>query len=509
MKHITSKYRKVTRKIMKATAFVSFVVLICFPATKLDSVKDYYYVVVNGETIGLAESKDQAIQAVNEARKNINKESEDLTYIDVDITYKKKARNSGNVQSVSALSEKVQDELTAIKDSDDKILAYTLKIDDYTVTLSSKEEVLEVLERAQEKYDVDNQFTVQLVQDDNDEVNKETTFIVSASKEAKDQDLVASADYVEEEQNEEADDGGAISQDGIKSIDFKENIEVLPTYVNKEVVSDVDFAVDDVTKDKADNVVYEVEEGDCLSTIANGHDMTTAELLAINPDYSIDSNIMIGDQIVVMVPKPELSVIVNEQKTYSEEYTKDVEYIDNPDVYVGNNTVIQEGSVGERTVTAMITYENGAETNRDIISEVISTEAVAKIVERGTKALPTYVKPLSGGTFTSGFGYRWGSTHLGVDWACSVGTSIRASRAGTVSSAGWNNSYGYSIVIDHGDGVSTRYAHLSKILVSVGDYVDQSDKIALSGNTGNSTGPHVHFEIIVNGTQVDPFDYLE
>ena len=79
---------------------------------------------------------------------------------------------------------------------------------------------------------------------------------------------------------------------------------------------------------------------------------------------------------------------------------------------------------------------------------------------------------------------------------------------GTVVSAGWSNGYGYCITIRHPDGKQTRYAHLSKILVSSGKSVKQGDKIALSGNTGRSTGPHIHFEILVNGSQVNPLKYL-
>ena len=90
---------------------------------------------------------------------------------------------------------------------------------------------------------------------------------------------------------------------------------------------------------------------------------------------------------------------------------------------------------------------------------------------------------------------RWGRMHKGIDWATPVGTAVRASCGGTVVSAGWSSGYGYCITLRHPDGRQTRYAHLSKILVSAGQHVDQNERIALSGNTGRSTGPHLHFEI--------------
>ena len=78
-----------------------------------------------------------------------------------------------------------------------------------------------------------------------------------------------------------------------------------------------------------------------------------------------------------------------------------------------------------------------------------------------------------------------------------------------MTQAGWFSSYGNCVTIRHPDGNQTRYAHLSRVLVSVGETVEQGERIALSGNTGRSTGPHLHFEIIVNGSQVDPLTMLE
>lgn len=83
-----------------------------------------------------------------------------------------------------------------------------------------------------------------------------------------------------------------------------------------------------------------------------------------------------------------------------------------------------------------------------------------------------------------------------------------ASSSGVVVEAGWNGSYGYTILISHPDGKKTRYAHLSRVMVSYGQSVTQGQVIGLSGNTGFSTGPHLHFEIIVNGMRVNPLDYL-
>jgi murein DD-endopeptidase MepM/ murein hydrolase activator NlpD len=115
--------------------------------------------------------------------------------------------------------------------------------------------------------------------------------------------------------------------------------------------------------------------------------------------------------------------------------------------------------------------------------------------------------PVSG-PVTSGFGSRWGRMHEGIDIAVGSGTPVHAAAAGTVIYAGWMEGYGNLVVLDHGGGLSTAYAHNSSLVVSVGRTVAAGEVVAYSGSTGHSTGPHVHFEVRVNGSPVDPLGYL-
>ncbi|HET8969084.1 MAG TPA: peptidoglycan DD-metalloendopeptidase family protein [Gaiellaceae bacterium] len=112
------------------------------------------------------------------------------------------------------------------------------------------------------------------------------------------------------------------------------------------------------------------------------------------------------------------------------------------------------------------------------------------------------------GVVVSGFGMRWGRMHEGIDVGCAYGTPNRAAASGTVIYAGWLGGYGNLVVVDHGNGLSTAYAHASSLLVGVGQSVSQGETVSLVGSTGNSSGPHLHFEVRVNGEAVDPLLYL-
>jgi murein DD-endopeptidase MepM/ murein hydrolase activator NlpD len=112
------------------------------------------------------------------------------------------------------------------------------------------------------------------------------------------------------------------------------------------------------------------------------------------------------------------------------------------------------------------------------------------------------------GVVVSGFGMRWGRMHEGIDIGCAYGAPNRAAAAGTVIYSGWLGGYGNLVVVDHGNGLSTAYAHASMLLVSVGQRVSQGETVSLVGSTGNSSGPHLHFEVRVNGQAVDPLFYL-
>ncbi|MCD8195857.1 MAG: peptidoglycan DD-metalloendopeptidase family protein [Lachnospiraceae bacterium] len=465
--------------------FLFAFLMLCFHPILGDSWGDeatYFEVLLDGEVIGAVADESVVENAFLDARAQVSRETDGLVLANVECSYQRVSRLLGSTLEQDEL-EQVIYELLQEKVKTARQKYYLVKVNEFTVYLSSMDEVEELLLAAMEPYNEDGLFGVEVVADTSRELNSFTVEVTA-----------------QEELGEE---------DGLKDLDFYEKVEVCEAYIDEEDLTDVAEAIDLVTKETEKNQVYEVQAGDTLSEIANSRGYYVDEVLALNEGLTRDATLNIGDEIIISVPEPELSIVTTVQSTYEEDYYAETEYIENDDWYTTQTKVLQEAEAGHHEVTVLISSKNGTETDRETIAETVMVEAVPEIIEKGTQTPPTYVKPVTGGTLSSTFKWRWGRMHKGVDWAVPVGTTVRASSGGTVVSAGWSSGYGYCITISHPDGKQTRYAHLSKILVSVGQTVEQNEKIALSGNTGNSTGAHLHFEILVNGTQVNPLLYLE
>ena len=295
-------------------------------------------------------------------------------------------------------------------------------------------------------------------------------------------------------------------------------MEVKQEYVPTDEVMNLGYLAQTLYSTKTEEVTYEVKKGDTWSEIANSHGLTSQELLALNPGYNIDK-LQIGEVLTLAASVPYLTLTVVEQERYVEDVPYDIEYTDSANLYKGDYKVISAGEYGAADVVANVTYVNGEETERTVLSSVMLKEPVTEQRLQGTKERPTW---LPTGTFrwpttgriTSYFGGRKspggiGSTnHKGIDIANSYGTPIYAADGGTVIYAGWMSGYGYLVQIDHGNGYVTCYGHNSSLLVSVGQHVYKGQQIAQMGSTGNSTGNHCHFEVRYNGVPKNPLNYL-
>ena len=269
-----------------------------------------------------------------------------------------------------------------------------------------------------------------------------------------------------------------------------------------------------LTANKTETQTYTVQSGDTVSAIGLRYDMKVSEIKALNPGLN-EARIHVGQQLTLSAAVPYLSV----QQTVTEAYTQVIPYetvIQYDDtMYKNKSKITVQGVNGSADVVADVTYVNGVETGREIISYVVTAEPVNAVKVVGSKPLPrtmatgNFIKP-SNGTFSSGYGTRrsLGDFHTGVDFAGAKGTNIWAADGGVVTHAGWKGNYGYCVIINHQNGYTTLYAHCSKLLVKVGDKVAQGDVIAKVGNTGRSFGAHVHFEIKYNGKTQNPLNYI-
>jgi len=143
--------------------------------------------------------------------------------------------------------------------------------------------------------------------------------------------------------------------------------------------------------------------------------------------------------------------------------------------------------------------------SRELAAKIQAAQRSSTVSVGGVSA-SGYIWPAAG-PVTSTFGWRWGRMHEGIDIAAPSGSPIRSAAGGTVIYAGWLGGYGNLVVVDHGGGVSTAYAHMSSIASGNGQGVAQGQVIGYVGSTGHSTGPHLHFEVRINGQAVDPLGY--
>lgn len=211
---------------------------------------------------------------------------------------------------------------------------------------------------------------------------------------------------------------------------------------------------------------------------------------------------------------PEINIRSVSEWEGNEEIPFETEQQEDASAYEGTVSVLQEGVVGSRYAKYYVEKINGEIVNKKTIKEELLQEPVKQIEAIGTKERPSsvgtgeFARPTSG-TFTSSFGSRWGRNHNGIDIGAGTGTPVYASDNGTVIYSQYNDGgYGYLIQIDHGNGYVTYYGHCSELLAKVGDVVAKGDLIAKVGNTGRSTGPHLHFEVRKNGEVQNPENYL-
>lgn len=282
-----------------------------------------------------------------------------------------------------------------------------------------------------------------------------------------------------------------------------------------------------LTSAEKEQQTYTVKAGDVPLEIAQNVGMAYSDLKKLNPN--IENELLAGQEVLISRSVPLLGVKVMRTEEYETSIAYDTKEIEDDTLEKGTTKVKTEGKDGVMEIQEKVTYIDGIESDRERLHATVVQEPVTEEILVGTKE-PTYsyssggsvsitsgaqgdgvntgnfMWPVAGGYVSCGI---WGYPgHTGMDIAASRGTAIYASTGGRVIYSAQRGAYGAHIIIDHGNGVTTLYAHCSALYVVAGDYVSQGQQIAAVGATGNAYGNHLHFEVRVNGNYMDPANYV-
>jgi len=413
------------------------------------SAYEYSY---NGRVLGVVENQEDVLKLLDIVTEQLSKEYNTEVKIDkkLDISFKRIISVNREIDS----SEQVLKKLTYMQDM--KAVAYGIFVNNNReVIVSSKENAKQILESVKKRF-------------------------INTSGNIK-----------------------------YESVGFAEKVEIKDVQTKLGRIQNSEDALNKILTGAIQNKVHIVEPGDTFSGIAKKYAINSVTLKESNPGINPEK-LSIGQEIVLTQAVPLLTVQTVEVATYMETIAYETTIENTNNLYKGEQSVKINGKNGEKEVVARITKNNGIEVAKSELKATIIKGPVKEVLIIGTKQPPsllgsgTYIYPVVGARLTQGYS----SYHRAIDLAVPIGTKVRASDGGTVIFAGYSGSYGYMIRINHGGNRVTLYGHCSKLLVKAGDKVYQGQHIANSGSTGRSTGPHVHFEVIINGVQKNPLNYL-
>ncbi|MGX6445948.1 peptidoglycan DD-metalloendopeptidase family protein [Neobacillus sp. K501] len=464
-------------KMAVISALAASVFTFSSPASAADTAEftTVYHVYLNGTFIGTVSNKDVVEKMMNEKVETLKESFKDKDLnigVQVDYIREQVFRSTANNQeTVRNLENAIQLQVEAS----------AISIDGTPIVyLDSKETADEVIKKLKLQF-----------------VSEEQLIQLEARKTAETTELTPLKE----------------NETRLLDVRLSKEVSVLTEKVSPEKIMSADDALNLLLKGTLEEKKYVVQEGDVLGTIANGHGLTLADFLALNPGLTEETVVNIGDEVNVTALKPYIEVIVDKEVNQKESVAFVNEVVEDASMPKGETSVKQEGQNGERLVNYLISEQNGITLKKDVTSEQVIKQPVNHIVVKGTKVIPSrgtgnLAWPTVGGYISSQQGQRWGKQHKGIDIARPSNRTIKAADNGKVVSAGYDGGYGNKIVIDHQNGLRTVYAHLASIDVSVGQTVSQGSAIGVMGSTGNSTGVHLHFEVYKNGALQNPLNYV-
>ncbi len=449
-REVRKLWTEVKSQIMSGVVTAAAVIAICGVVNMLDWSLGYE-VIVDGENIGMVTDRSIVYDAVDEAGREVK------LYLGEDEDYHKEPVFVRRIVSESRLADKDSIKAALLSNVDTMVEGYALYIDGKVALGVSSENAAEwVLTHYKQKFVGDN------ITDD-------------------------------------------------MSVDFCEKIEIKKEFLHIALLETPEEALEVLSGNGKELTTYTVQNGDTLWDVAKKYDTSVEHILAMNDNIS--ENIREGMEIKVEKAVPLLSVRSVQTVSLTEPVPYEVEKIKDNSIYQGRTVVAQKGQDGSAKVLARVTKINGVQTEKDVLESETITQPIKQIEKVGTKERPpttgsgTFIKPTYG-TLSSRYGSRWNRQHKGIDIAGSYNSPIKAADGGVVTYSDWMSGYGNYVVIDHENGYQTAYGHCASLSVKVGDRVAKGDIIAKMGNTGRSTGTHLHFEVRKNGAFVNPLQYV-
>ncbi|RPF51109.1 peptidoglycan DD-metalloendopeptidase family protein [Aquisalibacillus elongatus] len=504
VKHSVRAFKNTS--LIKKTVLTTCVGLgMAFGSVYADSVNDsfveVYHVYVDSKHVGTVENKEDVESYIKELEEQAENEYDQVDLVpEQDISYVSEVvfTPKDEVDEVqSELGEQISFNASAVKlQLNDEVLGY----------VSDLKTANQAINRVVSKYlpeDLKQDF--ELLTMDNNEIHT-TSILNHLPKEyAKDTE-----EDKEEKENEKIklNDGSVVVDLGLT-----ENLTFSQQGVDpKELLSaeQLQKMLERGTKGKE---VHTIKENEVLGQVASEYDLSFDELLELNPDLNEDSIVQVGQEVFVEAEKPIIDVTYTKETEEEESIGFETEYKDTDSLYKGQTEVEQQGKKGTKRIKYEITTKNNEVINKVKVDEEVVEDPRNKVVLRGTKVIDSrgsgqFANPTVGGILTSTMGYRWGRMHKGIDISGVSDPTIKAADNGTVSFAGNDGAFGKKVVINHNNGYKTLYAHLSSISVSSGQTVKRGQKIGVMGSSGSSTGTHLHFEVLKNGSNVNPLNFV-
>ena len=439
--------------------------------------QEVYRVYLDGDSIGLIYSKDDFEEHIDKEEETIKKQyNVEKVYIPNNLDIVKEITYNEKVESVTAIYEKIKDKTS-----------FTIK--GYKITIKGVEEVTE--EGTIQTDDIvinvlDKQVFVDSVHNtigafiDEEDYNK----------------------FLNKKQEEIKETGSIIEDIYLKN-------DILIKDDNISIKDQIFLNSDDLSKyllfgTLEEQQKYVVKAGDTIETVSFNNKLSVGEFLIANEQFdSADNLLYVGQEVTLGIIKPAVKVVEEDYTVAIEESHYDTIYEDDENMAIGMEVLKQKGENGLVKVRRRITSINGDVTKVDPLDTEIIKPSVSQIIIRGKKYIPSvgnlnywYWPTAPAYYISSVYGWRWGKMHEGLDiTGTGEGSPIYAANNGVIVEAGYTSINGNYIIINHNNGYYSIYAHMQMLNVKLGQIVAGGQKIGTMGNTGYSTGPHLHFGI--------------